>query len=66
MPLQQKRNWPRNSSDQFANPYIAAEKGIIDLVIDPMDTRPTIIHALEILANKRQSGPWKKHGNINL
>jgi len=52
--------------DKFANPYIAAEKGIIDLVIDPMDTRTTIIHALEILANKRQSGPWKKHGNINL
>lgn len=61
-----KKKLAKEFRDKFANPYIAAEKGIIDLVIDPMDTRTTIIHALEILANKRQSGPWKKHGNINL
>jgi acetyl-CoA carboxylase carboxyltransferase component len=52
--------------DKFANPYIAAEKGIIDLVIDPMETRPMIIKALEALATKRETHPWKKHGNINL
>ncbi|HET6800236.1 MAG TPA: carboxyl transferase domain-containing protein, partial [Nitrososphaeraceae archaeon] len=52
--------------EKYANPYIAAEKGIIDLVIDPMETRPMIIRAIEALANKRESRPWKKHGNINL
>jgi acetyl-CoA carboxylase carboxyltransferase component len=36
------------------------------LVIDPMETRPMIIRAIEALANKRESRPWKKHGNINL
>ena len=44
----------------------AAEKGIIDAVIDPMETRPMIIRALEALANKVEARPWKKHGNINL
>src|ERR671925_129212 len=52
--------------NKFANPYIAAEKGIIDVVIDPMETRPFIIRALESLANKREMRPPKKHGNINL
>jgi acetyl-CoA/propionyl-CoA carboxylase len=51
---------------KFANPYIAAEKGIIDLVIDPMETRTMIIGALHSLSGKREIGPWKKHGNINL
>jgi acetyl-CoA/propionyl-CoA carboxylase len=35
-------------------------------VIDPMETRPMIIRAIEALVNKRESRPWKKHGNINL
>jgi acetyl-CoA/propionyl-CoA carboxylase len=61
-----KKKLVKEFRDKFANPYIAAEKGIIDLVIDPMETRPMIIRALETLTNKRQSGPWKKHGNINL
>jgi acetyl-CoA/propionyl-CoA carboxylase len=51
---------------KFANPYIAAEKGIIDQVIDPMETRTMIIGALDSLSGKREIGPWKKHGNINL
>jgi len=51
---------------KFANPYIAAEKGIIDQVIDPMETRTMIIGALNSLSGKREIGPWKKHGNINL
>lgn len=51
---------------KFANPYIAAEKGIIDLVIDPMETRPMIIQALESMSDKKETVPWKKHGNINL
>jgi acetyl-CoA/propionyl-CoA carboxylase len=52
--------------EKFANPYIAAEKGFIDAVIDPIETRPMLIRAVEAMANKRESRPAKKHGNINL
>ncbi len=51
---------------KFASPYQAAARGYIDDVIDPMDTRPRIIHALEMLENKRDTLPPKKHGNIPL
>ncbi len=51
---------------KFANPYRAAELGFIDEVIRPEDTRPRIIAALEMLENKRQTNPPKKHGNIPL
>lgn len=61
-----KKKLAKDFRDKFANPYIAAEKGIIDVVIDPMETRPMIIQALNALANKKESRPWKKHGNINL
>ncbi|BAI80696.1 propionyl-CoA carboxylase, beta subunit [Deferribacter desulfuricans SSM1] len=50
----------------FANPYRAAELGFIDEVIVPEVTRPKLIQAFELLANKRQSNPPKKHGNIPL
>lgn len=52
--------------DQFANPYVAAGRGYIDDVIQPRDTRPRLINALEMLTNKRDSNPAKKHGNIPL
>lgn len=61
-----KKKLAKEFRDKFANPYIAAEKGIIDVVIDPMETRPMIIQALNALADKKESRPWKKHGNINL
>ncbi len=61
-----KKKLANDYREKFANPYIAAEKGIIDVVIDPMETRPMIIQALIALANKKESRPWKKHGNINL
>jgi acetyl-CoA/propionyl-CoA carboxylase len=61
-----KKQLAKEYRDKFANPYIAAEKGTIDLVIDPAETRPMIIRALEALANKKEPRPWKKHGNINL
>jgi acetyl-CoA/propionyl-CoA carboxylase len=61
-----KKALAKEYRDKFANPYIAAQKGMIDLVIDPMETRPMIIRALDALASKRESHPWKKHGNINL
>ena len=51
---------------RWANPYIAAERGYIDDVIDPAETRPRIIRALEMLENKRDTLPPKKHGNIPL
>ncbi len=46
------------------NPYVAASQGYINAVIRPMDTRPTIIAALEALRNKKETRPAKKHGNI--
>jgi len=52
--------------DKFANPYVAAEKGYVDDVIEPKETRPKLINALRILANKRDTNPPKKHGNIPL
>jgi len=52
--------------EKFANPYIAAERGIIDSVIDPARTRPILISAFEALSNKREARPPKKHGNIQL
>ena len=61
-----KKNLAKEFRNKFANPYIAAERGTIDLVIDPMETRPMIINALEMLYNKKENRPWKKHGNMNL
>jgi acetyl-CoA carboxylase carboxyltransferase component len=51
---------------KFANPYIAAEKGYIDDVIEPQETRPKVISALHTLLSKREPRPSKKHGNIPL
>lgn len=53
-------------SEKFANPYVAAERGYIDEVIEPRYTRPKLIRALSLLQNKRDSNPPKKHGNIPL
>ena len=52
--------------DSFANPYVAAERGYVDAVIRPRDTRKKIIQALEMLDGKRDKNPAKKHGNIPL
>jgi propionyl-CoA carboxylase beta chain len=52
--------------ERFANPYVAAERGYVDEVIRPRDTRPKLISALRMLANKSDSNPPKKHGNIPL
>jgi acetyl-CoA carboxylase carboxyltransferase component len=52
--------------EQFANPYVTASRGFIDDVIEPRDTRVKIIGALEMLQNKTDSNPPKKHGNIPL
>ena len=52
--------------EKFANPYVAASRGYLDDVIEPRETRPKLISALEMLANKRDTNPPKKHGNIPL
>ena len=52
--------------ERFANPYVAAERGFVDDVIDPADTRIRLIDGLEMLASKRTETPRRKHGNIPL
>jgi propionyl-CoA carboxylase beta chain len=52
--------------ERFANPYVAAARGYVDDVIHPCETRPRLAAALEMLADKRDTNPPKKHGNIPL
>ncbi|MDP6958472.1 MAG: carboxyl transferase domain-containing protein, partial [Planctomycetota bacterium] len=52
--------------DKFANPFIAAERGFLDDIIEPADTRKRLIQALEVLRTKRDKNPPKKHGNLPL
>ena len=52
--------------EKFANPYVAASRGYIDDVIEPHETRARLINGLEMLENKRDANPAKKHGNIPL
>ncbi len=56
----------REYREKFANPYLAANRGYIDEVIEPQETRPRVIDALTILDSKVDSNPKKKHGNIPL
>lgn len=65
-PDQRKKELIEDYREKFANPYIAAQRGFIDDVIEPKETRPRLINALEMLQNKRESNPPKKHGNIPL
>jgi len=65
-PVQKKAELVAEYRRKFASPYVAAERGYIDDVIEPKETRPRLINALEMLSNKRDSNPAKKHGNIPL
>lgn len=65
-PVARKVELVQDYRDRFANPYVAAAAGFIDNVIEPRETRPHLINALEMLQNKRDSLPPKKHGNIPL
>jgi propionyl-CoA carboxylase beta chain len=65
-PLQRKAELVAEYREKFASPYVAAERGYIDDVIEPKETRPRLINALEMLSNKRDANPAKKHGNIPL
>jgi acetyl-CoA carboxylase carboxyltransferase component len=51
---------------RFANPYVAAERGFVDDVIEPSETRPRLVKAMRMLATKRESVPARKHGNMPL
>jgi propionyl-CoA carboxylase beta chain len=52
--------------DKFSNPYVAASRGMVDDVIDPRETRKKLKESLEMLRNKKETRPMKKHGNIPL
>ena len=65
-PQAERKKLVAEYNERFANPYIAAELGYLDDVIEPKQTRPKLISALEMLQNKQQSVPSKKHGNIPL
>ncbi|MGA1997201.1 MAG: acyl-CoA carboxylase subunit beta [Bryobacteraceae bacterium] len=56
----------REFRDRFANPFVAAERGYVDDVIEPRETRPRVIRALRMLETKTDTMPRKKHGNIPL
>jgi propionyl-CoA carboxylase beta chain len=63
---QKRRELVSEYRRKFANPYVAAEKGYIDEVIEPAETRPKLVSALEMLVTKREGRPPKKHANIPL
>ncbi|PKB78272.1 MAG: methylmalonyl-CoA carboxyltransferase [SAR202 cluster bacterium Io17-Chloro-G9] len=65
-PQEDRRKLVEDYQERFTNPYVAASRGFVDDVIDPAETRPQLIRALEMLQNKRDSLPAKKHGNIPL
>lgn len=65
-PVTRKAELVQEYREKFANPFVAAERGYIDDVIRPRETRPRLINALEMLQNKRDANPAKKHGNIPL
>ncbi len=65
-PVKSREELGANYRETFANPFKAAELGYVDAVIYPEDTRPTLIRSLEMLKNKRDTNPPKKHGNIPL
>jgi acetyl-CoA carboxylase carboxyltransferase component len=65
-PEQRRKELIAEYTEKFNNPYIAANRGYIDEVIEPRHTRTKLINALEMLKNKRDTNPPKKHGNIPL
>ncbi len=65
-PVRRKAELVAEYREKFANPYVAAERGYLDDVIEPRETRARLFNALEMLNNKRDSNPPRKHGNIPL
>ena len=65
-PDQTRKELVADYQEKFTNPFVAANRGFVDDVIDPAETRPRLIKALEMLQNKQDTLPAKKHGNIPL
>ena len=65
-PVARKAELVAEYREKFANPFVAAQRGYVDDVIEPRETRARLINALEMLQNKRDANPAKKHGNIPL
>jgi propionyl-CoA carboxylase beta chain len=65
-PARRKEELVAEYREKFASPYIAAERGYVDDVIEPRETRARLAEAMRLLQNKRDSRPAKKHGNIPL
>lgn len=65
-PIRRRQELIEEYAERYANPYIAAERGYVDDVIDPADTRKVVVRALAMLATKREELPRRKHGNIPL
>jgi acetyl-CoA carboxylase carboxyltransferase component len=65
-PVRRRRELVAEYAERFTNPYIAAERGYIDDVIDPAETRKILAQSLGMLASKREDLPKRKHGNIPL
>jgi propionyl-CoA carboxylase beta chain len=65
-PTEARKTKVEEFRDKFASPYVAAERGYIDEVIEPKDTRRKLIRALKLLEHKRDTNPPRKHGNIPL
>jgi len=65
-PVARKAELVKEYTEKFAHPYVSASRGYIDDVIEPRETRPRLINGLEMLQNKRDTNPAKKHGNIPL
>ena len=65
-PEQTRKRLVDDYRDKFSNPYVAAEKGYLDDVISPSETRPVLIKYFEAVKTKREARPPRKHGNIPL
>ncbi len=65
-PLARRAELVEEYTERYANPYIAAERGYVDDVIDPADTRRVLVRSLRMLASKREELPRRKHGNVPL
>ena len=65
-PEEERRKTIEEYARVYVNPYIAAERGYIDDIIEPEETKIKLIWALDMLRNKTEERPWKKHGNIRL
>jgi acetyl-CoA carboxylase carboxyltransferase component len=65
-PARRREELVEHYEDVLLNPYVAAERGLVDDVIDPADTRKVLIRALSMLRSKRDERPVRKHGNIPL